>query len=93
MLGIVREFALNDLVVYESMLYDAIGEEDAYYSVAVSFKYMGYIADAIETAYFIEHVITKNEYVIFKDYLDSVLGDACYNNMYDRMKVRDTYER
>lgn len=80
-----RESAINDLLMYENLIYEAIGDKFKYYSVAMSFKYIGCFQERLERLYFNEHVINIDAYRTIKDYLNNVLTTDCYNNMYDRM--------
>lgn len=91
MLG--REFAINDLAIYEDLIYNAIKEELNYYSVAMSYKYLGHFTEALNRLFFNQKVITEVEYDVINDYLTKVLTSDCFNNAYDRMKVRDKDER
>lgn len=92
-LELEREFAIKDLLMYEELIYDAIGDKFNYYSVAMSFKYLGCFQERLERLCYNEYVINIDVYRTIKDYLNNVLTSDCYNNMYDRMKVSGEYER
>lgn len=90
---VLKEFAMNDLVIYENLIYDALNYEYSTYSVSMSFKYLGHFEEALTRMFFNQKIITKTEYDVYNDYLHKVLETDCYNNMYSRMKVRGEYER
>ena len=81
------------LAYLEQLLYDALEYDDAECSVSSSWKYYGMLRNELNHLYFIEDVLTQSEFDILDDYLFDVTYTDCYNNMVNRMKVRDKDER
>lgn len=81
------------LELQEQLLYDALNHYDSKFSVPASWKHYGMLQQEINHMCFIDGLLTESEYDILDSYLFDVIYQDCYNNMMNRMKVRDKDER
>ena len=83
---LTKGFVINDLCRYESLIYEAIADRFATYSISMSFKYLGHFIERLEIAYLNDNVITLDEFKVYNDYVKVVLMNDCYSNMHSRMQ-------
>ena len=88
-----RICGFNRLAQVEQVLYKSLKSDCDEYSVTSTWRNYGVLQNELNHMYFIDGLLTESEFDILDSYVFDVIYNDCYNNMMNRMKVRDKDER